>query len=107
MEGVQHGPGALMRPGGSEARGIWYGGSLRHGWVKIIMPNGDRYEGDYKEDHVEGQGTFYFANGDQCVAEWEKNIIIGAGSGMKNGRKMYCFGRVGLKGRKNTIVFEK
>ena len=40
---------------------------------------GSRYEGDWKDNIMTGQGTFYFANGDRYEGEWKNNKASGHG----------------------------
>ena len=42
--------------------------------------NGNKYEGDWKNDIREGVGIFYFSNGDYYKGEFKNNIIDGYGT---------------------------
>mmetsp|Transcript_28634 Transcript_28634/g.21373 ORF Transcript_28634/g.21373 Transcript_28634/m.21373 type:complete len:105 (+) Transcript_28634:23-337(+) len=42
-------------------------------------PNGDVYEGEWKEDFREGFGIFKYAKGDQYEGEWLKDRMHGKG----------------------------
>ena len=36
----------------------------------------DRYEGDLKNDKIEGKGICYYNNGNRQEGEWKKDIYI-------------------------------
>ncbi|WP_339712225.1 hypothetical protein [uncultured Sneathiella sp.] len=107
LYGMYHGPGELTFSDGTRLKSIWIGGNPGKDWIKITMPNGDRYEGDYEKWRITGKGVFYFANGDQCSATWAKGNIVGVGSGAKDGRQLKCFGKFDHEQRRNSIYFEE
>lgn len=37
----------------------------------IIFPNGDGYEGEWKDDKYHGQGTFTAPNGNKYIGKWK------------------------------------
>ena len=39
--------------------------------------NGDRYEGDFRNDKREGKGIFYFNNGDRQMGDYYNDNPIG------------------------------
>lgn len=41
-----------------------------HGKGKFLWANGNRYEGEYKEDKKDGAGVFYFADGKVYKGSW-------------------------------------
>ena len=49
----------------------------------MYWENGDRYEGEWKNDEREGKGIYYLNNGDRYEGEWkngnkkEKELCIG------------------------------
>ena len=45
---------------------------MRHGFARSIQPNGIYYEGDYKEDKINGTGVFYGSDGDIYDGQWKK-----------------------------------
>eukprot|EP00826_Nyctotherus_ovalis_P045524 TRINITY_DN5049_c0_g3_i1.p1 TRINITY_DN5049_c0_g3~~TRINITY_DN5049_c0_g3_i1.p1 ORF type:complete len:222 (+),score=56.66 TRINITY_DN5049_c0_g3_i1:2669-3334(+) len=47
------------------------------------FPNGDRYEGEWKQGKMEGYGKYDFANGDKYEGEYVSGLISGAG--------IYCY----------------
>ncbi len=42
----------------------------------VFLADGDRYEGEYKDDKMNGKGTFFTANGDQREQEWTNGINV-------------------------------
>ncbi|KAF7205120.1 radial spoke head 1 homolog [Nothobranchius furzeri] len=45
----------------------------RHGFGKAFFPNGDMYEGDYKNGMRHGQGTYRFCNGARYIGGYYQN----------------------------------
>ena len=43
----------------------------------IIFFNGDRYEGDWKNDNKEGKGIYYYNNGDRMMGDYSNDKPIG------------------------------
>ena len=41
------------------------------------MNDGDRYEGDYKNDNPEGKGIYYYKNGDREMGDYLNGKKIG------------------------------
>ena len=41
------------------------------------MNNGDRYEGDWKNDVPDGKGIYYYSNGDREMGDYANNSKIG------------------------------
>ena len=39
------------------------GEELSDGFGKLTFPNGDKYEGEWKDGGINGQGTMFFENG--------------------------------------------
>ena len=52
---------------------------LREGKGIIYFNNGDRYEGDWKNDKKEGKGIFYFNNGDRYEGDFKNDTFEGKG----------------------------
>ena len=42
-------------------------------------PNGNIYEGEWKDDNRHGQGTFYYVTGASYSGEWNNGLIHGYG----------------------------
>lgn len=51
----------------------------QQGQPTILMPNGDKYIGEFTGGKAHGNGTFYFANGDKYVGEFKGNQRHGHG----------------------------
>lgn len=69
-----------------------YSGGLaagqKDGYGVMIWPNGDRYEGEWKNDMQNGNGSFVYADGEKYEGQWK--------DGKKNGTGTYTW----LDGRK-------
>ncbi|KAG7239803.1 hypothetical protein INR49_028391 [Caranx melampygus] len=52
----------------------------RHGVGKAVLPNGDRYHGQYESGKRHGQGTYYFKNGARYVGDYYQNMKHGQGT---------------------------
>lgn len=62
------------------------GVKVRDGKGKIVHPSSDNselgqesYEGDWKEDKMDGFGVYYYSNGDIYEGEWKDNLHHGNG----------------------------
>ena len=40
----------------------------------ILLANGDKYVGEYKDGKQHGQGTYTYANGDKYVGEYKDGL---------------------------------
>lgn len=49
----------------------------RIGRGTLYYANGDRYEGEWKENAKHGKGTMYFSNGAKYIGDWFKNSMEG------------------------------
>ncbi len=65
-------------------------GGQKDGYGVMIWPNGDRYEGEWKNDLQNGTGSFVYADGEKYEGLWK--------DGKKNGTGTYTW----LDGRKYT-----
>ena len=53
----------------------------------MYYKNGNKYEGEWKNDKKEGKGLFYWNNGDRYEGEWKNDNIEGKGiKYYKNGK---------------------
>ena len=50
-------------------QGDWQWGK-RHGFGRMMFPDGSRYMGDWVDDRVHGQGEHVYANGNKYNGEW-------------------------------------
>jgi len=41
---------------------------------------GNKYEGEWKNDQMHGQGTYYFSNGNRYTGQWQKDNMSGLGT---------------------------
>ena len=44
-----------------------------HGEGMFTWPNGNKYDGGYKNDQRHGQGSFLWADGRTYIGEWENS----------------------------------
>ena len=49
-----------------------------HGNGTFIYPDGSRYEREHKDDNYDGQGTLTLSTGNKYEGEWKDNIKVGA-----------------------------
>lgn len=42
-----------------------------------MYPNGDRYEGDWRNNQAEGRGKYYYHNGNRLEGQWKQNKMDG------------------------------
>ena len=59
-------------------QGDWQWGK-RHGFGRMIFPDGSRYTGEWVDDRVHGQGEHVYANGNRYKGEWLDGSITGQG----------------------------
>ena len=45
--------------------------------MKKIYENGDQYEGEFKDDNMNGQGVLTYPNGNCYKGEWKNNQFLG------------------------------
>ena len=43
---------------------------------ELTMANGDKYVGEFKNDMIQGQGTFTFADGEKYVGEFKDGQFV-------------------------------
>ncbi len=56
------------------------------------------YEGEWKNDNMDGYGIYYFSDGRKYLGEWKNNYMEGFGIYIwNNGKKYYGFFKKGLK----------
>jgi hypothetical protein len=56
---------------------------------KMIYNNGDMYEGDWKNDKMEGYGKFIYNNGDIYEGDWKDNKREGHGKYIYSNGNIY------------------
>ena len=62
--------------GKKEGKGIYY---LKEGKGIYYWNDGDRYEGDWKNDKEEGKGIYYFKSGNRYEGDWKNGKMEGKG----------------------------
>lgn len=48
---------------------------MKHGKGVLVLENGERYEGEFRDDLVSGKGVFYGQNG-KISGRWEDNLLV-------------------------------
>jgi hypothetical protein len=100
-DGVRHGEGVLLLPGGRKMVGVWVDNSIREGtftasdgtiyegqWEfrerngrgTLTFPDGRKYIGDFKSDRRHGQGTMIWPDGRKYVGEFNRGARTGQGT---------------------------
>ena len=59
---------------------IILGDYIREGQGDLTYPDGDKFVGEYKDDHRHGQGTFTSNNGEKYVGTYKDNRRNGYGT---------------------------
>jgi hypothetical protein len=84
-DGLFHGRGSFIYPGGSKYVGQYFQGR-RHGRGVFTFANGAEYSGDWDNDSRNGRGTFFGDDGRKYVGEFKNDAFNGHGSmTLKNG----------------------
>ena len=42
----------------------------------LFLTNGEYYDGQFKEDYADGEGSYHRMNGEVVKGRWNKNILI-------------------------------
>ena len=71
--------GVVLMSNGTKHEGEFKDGKA-HGKGTLIMTNGDQYEGEYKDGKYHGQGTAKYADGSKYVGEWKNGKPNGNGT---------------------------
>ena len=64
-------------------------GRPRQGTGSMKFANGDRYEGQWIKDRIEGQGTYVYKNGNTYTGQWKNEMMNGRGEMVYAGREVY------------------
>ena len=78
-KGIPGGAGTLTFPDGNKYEGEWKDGE-RNGRGTYTYNDGNQYIGDYKSGKKHGQGLFTFPNGNKYEGEWKEEKRHGQGS---------------------------
>lgn len=62
----------------------------RDGFGRTLLPNGDQYEGQYRDGFRHGKGTYQFVSGAQYSGDWKKNAKHGNGKFNFPDGSSYC-----------------
>jgi len=77
-DGVRHGEGVMLLPGGRKIVGVWSGNEIRTG--TYTAPDGTIYEGQWEHRERNGQGTLTFPDGRKYVGEFKSGQRHGRGT---------------------------
>jgi hypothetical protein len=77
-DGIRHGEGLLLMPGGRKIVGIWQNNEVTEG--TFTQPDGTRYEGQWKFRERNGQGTLTFPDGRKYVGDFKSDQRHGKGT---------------------------
>ncbi len=67
--------GIMEYENGDKYEGEWKN-DFKEGKGKMIYNNGEKYEGEWKNDLKEGKGIMYYNNGERYEGEFKNNEII-------------------------------
>ncbi|MEE4266187.1 MAG: 2-isopropylmalate synthase [Desulfobacteraceae bacterium] len=77
-DGVRHGEGVMLLPGGRKLVGVWSGNEIRTG--TYTAPDGTIYEGQWEHRERNGQGALTFPDGRKYVGEFKSGQRHGRGT---------------------------
>ncbi len=66
---------------GTQVKQVFIGGT----WLTV------KYEGEMKDGKEHGRGARTSANGDKCEGDWRENRLFGTGKGRENGQFKKCY----------------
>ena len=71
-----------LKPGEKQKaveEGNFVNGRITDGHVKICNPDGDSYEGDYRNGTRHGKGRYNYADGGYYDGQWQDGNCVGRG----------------------------
>ena len=77
-DGVRHGKGIMLLPGGRKIVGVWVENEIREG--TFTAPDGLIYEGHWEFRERNGQGTLTFPDGRKYVGDFKSDKRHGQGT---------------------------
>jgi hypothetical protein len=77
-DGVRHGKGVMLLPGGRKMVGTWVGNEIREG--TFTAPDGTMYVGQWEFRERNGQGTLTFPDGRKYVGTFKSDQRHGQGT---------------------------
>ncbi len=93
-------------PNGDRYEGEFRDGLL-DGWGTYYYRNGDWYEGDFKNDVKHGKGTFTYRNGDKYIGDFKDDVKNGKGSFMfRDGDRYAGEFRNDVMGGKGSMLYK-
>jgi hypothetical protein len=126
-DGLRHGEGVFLLPGGRKIVGVWEYGEIREGtstqadgttyeghWMfrerngqgTLTYPDGRKYIGEFKSDQRHGQGTMIYPDGRKYVGEFQYGERNGQGIlTYPDGRKYTGEFKDGEKNGQGTLVY--
>jgi hypothetical protein len=77
-DGVRHGDGVMLMPGGRKIVGVWENNEIREGIY--TQPDGTTYEGQWMFRERNGQGTLTLPDGRKYIGEFKSGQRHGKGT---------------------------
>jgi hypothetical protein len=103
-DGVRHGGGVLLMPGGRKIVGVWVENEIRTG--TFTAPDGTIYEGQWEFRERNGQGTLTFSDGRKYVGEFKSGQRHGQGTmTWPDGRKYVGEFKYGARTGQGTMTY--
>jgi hypothetical protein len=103
-DGVRHGDGVLLMPGGRKIVGVWENNEIREG--TYTQADGTTYEGQWMFRERNGQGTLTFADGRKYIGEFKSGQRHGKGTMIyPDGRKYVGDFNYGERSGSGTMTY--
>jgi hypothetical protein len=126
-DGVRHGDGVFLMPGGRKIVGVWENNQIREGtytkpdgttyegqWMFrerngqgiLTYPDGRKYIGEFKSDQRHGKGTMIYPDGRKYVGDFNYGERSGSGTmTYPDGRKYTGEFKAGEKNGHGTMIY--
>jgi len=103
-DGLRHGEGVLLMPGGRKIVGVWEYNEIREG--TYTQPDGSTYEGQWMFRERNGQGTLTYSDGRKYVGEFQYGERTGQGTlTYPDGRQYIGEFKDGEKNGQGTLIY--